>query len=467
MSEFNSEHHETAPNLEELHEISPEEIAQFMGEVDEKHIDKPFVVDFGGGKESWILYDAVNSLMRDDKGEVTGRVPTVRLQSPEDPGRYFDLPTSQFMEAMLKAHEPDVEGGSPELTVENPSLDHEARRDSVVADIAGELGLPENTSLELLVRDIGQKIDALKNIGRNMDNMEEAKHMLQRGIRDSLDSGSPMVRFRAVEEFRSFLNSRAYLSIRNLIQETAQGPSRSLQHKAIAGSGSQNVEAILRMPMYMDNAFRGMDRTRTAIDLDAASRLRRALGEPWDDLRVGAKRLRTQLEERMETLQKIEAEGGHNKTSHEKIAVAVEKYRNEQVEKWAQELSGQDITPERAKEIASEMQNAVAIEAGMVDDPNSPRKWFGNRILENSGKRRADINHTGREAAQIGSQQYVTEIMTDILTGKFRVHSLIDPIEMKGNRVETGQHRVAALAMMYGDRWPEKALAMGQRIDQV
>lgn len=473
MSEFNPSSQETTDTTEG-NEVTPEEVALFMTEVDDKHLDEVFALDFGNGIESWELHDAVNAAIRDEEGNIIERIPTVRLQNPEDSEKYFDIPTSQFMEAMLNANESDgrsdSEAEEPGRPEEDTSLDYEtkARQDRLIAEITTELGLPEGASPEQLLGELGSRIDGLKRIGRNMDNMEQARHTLQRGIRESLDANGPRVNFRAIEEFRGFVNSAAYLSIRKLVQESNQGRRGNLQHKFIAGTGSQRSESILRMPMYIDDAFRGMNRNVTAIDLDAANRLRRTLGEPWDDLRVGVKRLSTQFEERAETLHRIRVERrqsgniGHE-TSEEKTG----KYRNEQVEKWKKELSGQNITAERLKEIENDMQNAVTIEAGMIDDPNSPRKWFGNRILDNSGKSRADINHTGRDASNVGSRQYVAEIMADMLAGKFRVHDLIDPIEMKGSLVETGQHRVAALAMLYGDRWVNEALEMGQRIDQV
>src|SRR5690606_25121042 len=90
-------------------------------------------------------------------------------------------------------------------------------------------------------------------------------------------------------------------------------------------------------------------------------------------------------------------------------------YRNEQVESWAKELET-EVTPERLEEITRDMHAAVEREAVMVDDPNSPSRWFGNVILSNDSKKsrnRPDI--TGRPMASIPSRRYVAENMVDML----------------------------------------------------
>ncbi len=156
----------------------------------------------------------------------------------------------------------------------------------------------------------------------------------------------------------------------------------------------------------------------------------------------------------------------HEQSSREKQ----KEYRNKDVVRWANELGSKSITQERVKEIEVEMHTAVRIETGMVDDPNSPRVWFNNDIIRNRNKSRHEgVQYSGRVGAEITSQQHVAELMSDMLTGKYNIAAgnSTSPIQLSrdGLRVDSGVHRAAALAMLYGNSWQEVAKRKGIIID--
>jgi len=144
---------------------------------------------------------------------------------------------------------------------------------------------------------------------------------------------------------------------------------------------------------------------------------------------------------------------------------AMDKYREEQVASWIDRLDG-EVTSEALEEVTAEVESAIAREVSLTDDPNSPRIWFGERILSNSNKaRHASSVELGR-GYKTSSWRYSAEIVVDILRGKFDT-SRADVIVLNENRiggVEIGQHRVAALAMIYGPNWQEKAKENGHKI---
>ncbi|MCA9348300.1 hypothetical protein KC867_02730 [Candidatus Saccharibacteria bacterium] len=107
----------------------------------------------------------------------------------------------------------------------------------------------------------------------------------------------------------------------------------------------------------------------------------------------------------------------------------------------------------------------------MQDDPNSPSRWFGYRIVADDDKTRANVNVSGRSFTA-SSQRYVAELMTDMLRGEFNVESIkdFDAIMLNTNDVggiEVGQHRAAALAMLYGnENWQKIAKELGHKIKE-
>lgn len=142
-------------------------------------------------------------------------------------------------------------------------------------------------------------------------------------------------------------------------------------------------------------------------------------------------------------------------------------FRDEQVKGWAQELAGKDITPQRLEEITGEIENKVRIEREMIDDPNSPRTWFGGQIFSSQPKRRGDGGRL-EKGPKTNAVQYVAELAADMLAGKYNEDlASRDPIVLdraQAGGVRIGQHRAAALAMIYGKNWPSIAMELGYGI---
>ena len=148
------------------------------------------------------------------------------------------------------------------------------------------------------------------------------------------------------------------------------------------------------------------------------------------------------------------------------VADAMEKYRKEQVAGWRNALKG-DISPQELERVTSEIESAIRREVSLIDDPNSPSRLFGDRIFSNGDKARHSASTEQGRGNNTSSQRYSAEMTTDILRGKFDV-SRADEIVLNNKRicgVENGQHRVAALAMIFGPNdWQEAAKAMGHKI---
>ncbi len=142
-------------------------------------------------------------------------------------------------------------------------------------------------------------------------------------------------------------------------------------------------------------------------------------------------------------------------------------YRNPEWAKRAEKLKDASVDDPELEALVTEIRNYVRIESGMVDDPNSPRKWFGDQVLEDTQKQRQDLPTSGRPPGNADSQRVVAEIAADMLRGKFnydRARSDSIDLSSDGKTVIRGQHRAAALAMIFGDRWIEEAKKKGMQI---
>lgn len=134
---------------------------------------------------------------------------------------------------------------------------------------------------------------------------------------------------------------------------------------------------------------------------------------------------------------------------------------------WREVIDTANNDPERIRSLRDSVQNAVEIVVGMEDDPNSPRKWFGSRVLEDSQKTRSLVAQESWGKEKASSQSIVAEMIVDILGGNFDFSQNPDPIIIIGDgEVSQGQHRAAALAMIYGNNWRKPAEAAGFIIDR-
>ena len=322
-------------------------------------------------------------------------------------------------------------------------------------------GLPESQTLEAgvehattMLDEQMQKLDIASGLLSQLDGVGNG---LQRQIAESMGESRNLVTGSTRQELERLLFGREFSTLLDLTNGDQFLPA-PIRNKL--GEFGRNLRG-------MQQSFSAMNsRGPNFLDMGAAdtlSRQWRALPEVTRQVVLA----RQQVEEMRTNLV------GYRESSE--VNSEKSEFRNEQVENWSKELAG-EVTPERLEEITSEMQAAVALEAGMVDDPNSPSRWFGDRVINNWPKSNRESTHiTGKEPATIGSQRYVAELMADMLTGRYNVQAGNSPlpIEVSGDedapvheKVDSGFHRAAALAMLYGQDWQKTAKKLGIKIEK-
>ncbi len=322
-------------------------------------------------------------------------------------------------------------------------------------------GLPESQTLEAgvehattMLDEQMQKLDIASGLLSQLDGVGNG---LQRQIAESMGESRNLLTGSTRQELERLLFGREFSTLLGLTNGEQFLPA-PIRNKL--GEFGRNLRG-------MQQSFNAMNsRGPNFLDMGAAdtlSRQWRALPEVTRQVVLA----RQQVEEMRTNLV------GYRESSE--VNSEKSEFRNEQVENWAKELAG-EVTPERLEEITSEMQAAVALEAGMVDDPNSPSRWFGDRVINNWPKSNRESTHiTGKEPATLGSQRYVAELMADMLTGRYNVQAGNSPlpIEVSGDedapvheKVDSGFHRAAALAMLYGQDWQKTAKKLGIKIEK-
>lgn len=475
------------------------EVAAFMQQSDAL-IDREFKVDLVGDGNllTVVLEDAVNRIDKGPDDSTIGRTPVVRLANLET-GSYSDMEAADFLQALHNADtgkpasesqdiswRPKSEVGyevesepprerEPEVSEEEAmtSVEDAAAKDEVMAarqqisaiGVAEKLGLPSDTTAEQVADALTNKINDLQGMVRSLNEFEPVRLKASREIAETLATQMNRLSGKTRDGLSAYL-SGSFQGLESLTREVQQG-------KALLSPGfKKDLDALGRSLL----SFRGDNDTMVArgrnwIDADAAHRVKRVL----DQLPRLTPHLAAELHEATDLLSQVSGYAKANEvyeSGHEKTQSI---YRNEQVENWQKELTSPHTTPERVKQVEAEMENAVAIEAGMVDDPKSPQVWFDRAVVENRQKsRREGIHFSGRVGADIPSQRHVAEIMSDMLSGKFNVQGGNSPlpIELKDEaapahqRVKSGVHRVAALAMLYGNDWPKAAREKGIRVEK-
>lgn len=336
------------------------------------------------------------------------------------------------------------------------------KRSQAVLELQESWGLPEGETIDASIKQAANRLDEqmqkLEIASRTLRHLDDVGRSLQRQIHSSLDANKNLVTGRIRQEVGELLFGSAGFN-------TVLGMTSERQF--LPASLNSKLEGFSRSLHTLRRDFDAMNaKGPNFIDTDAAY----SLSRNWraiPDLAHQVVLARRQVEEMKDRLVGYTESGNYDSEDAH--------YRNEQVRAWSEELEG-NITPERVEEITNEMQAAVAIEARMSDDPKSPSRWFGHRVLNDGSKSNRESTHiTGREPSTMSSQRYVAEIMSDLLTGKYNVQAGNSPlpieIEREGSVVEekvrSGVHRAAALAMLYGEEWPKVARSKGIKIDVV
>lgn len=471
---------ETNPNtISDSFEPTEDDVNHFMGQVYELHLDQPFAIDTGDGQPKQVLVeDAVYKHIKDENGQTVGKEPQLHLIDPVTAeGRYVN--TADFLRwvhaaetrvdseslaankqddvaltELVSTADENVMGGdtsdqSSELVDEIPN-----KNDSIViAEAAERLHIPPGSTRAEIEHALESRITMLRKLATDMDSFEPTRRKVLQGIGETFNVGQNRLSGTARDGFSQYLQNE-FSNLKNFVENQA--------HTLISDS-TTDVKTLERLVKNLPAANEAMTaRGRTWIDINAAEQVKRILDQ--------FPRLSHIVTRELNAAQELYAQvSGFDAAQdlHEKMTDKNESpYRNERVSKWAQELESSTVTPDRVKEIEQEMFSTVNIESGMVDDPNSPRVWFGDRIIRDTEKsRREGVAYSGRVGASISSHQHVAEIMSDMLTGKFNVNAgnVLSPIELSadGSKVVSGQHRVAALAMLYGNNWKQIATQKG------
>lgn len=387
-------------------------------------------------------------------------------------------------EELLAAIEPETSevAGSIALSavVENPAEDIEeqqvqpesAQSEAVelnpdkVAEAVKELsetwGLPEGTSLEMTIQKLDKEANDIITALTELTGFEDVRAASSADIREGLKRGGNALAGSLRDGINNFLGGKGMQSL----TEIAKVDGRLLS--PTAKRQLRELTAVTRNLRQQYDA--ATQKGRTWFNHEAGAHLKKQLDvlpryqEDLKDALRGVQEMQIRVKGSM-----TEMPGEKKKDQAEVV------YRNEQMKEWADELAKGDVTPERLEEITSAMEGTVITQTGMQDDPNSPYVWFGDRVRNNREKDRAQTDVTGRtdNNGKVPAVRYVAELMADIARGAFdpnakNINATITLDPSKEGGVDDGQHRAAALAMLYGNKdWQRIAKAKGLKIETV
>jgi hypothetical protein len=357
----------------------------------------------------------------------------------------------------LLAKEEELGEAAVKEVVEEPQLDtsydNMPRRSQAMKELQDHWGLPEEVQVDAAVRKLETTLTQVDNMLSATIVFDEMYPVLRRAITDSVNANANQIKSQLIDDFEMrVLQAPGFQAAKGLNRENAIFLPKSLERTLRQISGDfYSFETIYR---DMLKGYGG------SLVLDDAPGVLSFMDRIPHESRVLLS-IRAQVDDMRQRL------SGYHDDSAERVEGTVN-YRNEQVEQWAERLKRKDITEDELEEIRQEMEQAVRQEAQVVDDPNSPSRFFGYAVRMNMGKSRHGAYASGREGGNTRSQKYVSEVMLDMLRGKFDVAGadtiLLNPKLDSG--VEAGLHRSAALAMIYGAKdWVQVAKRLGYKID--
>lgn len=330
-----------------------------------------------------------------------------------------------------------------------------SRVDQAMTELYESWGLPEGADAEEAVWKIDHEVERVEGILQLLHGFDDGRRVGVNQLFASLDEG------------RMALSDKSRSAIEEFVGDRRFGELQSL------ANGREQAFLPAGIRAKLGDLSRGLDGLRAGFD-DLNSRGPNFLNPEGAQLTMNSLRqipevtnLMTQARMQLQDMRNNLA--GYQDTTPEAEGKEFA-FRNEQVAQWEERLHG-DLSPEELEAITQEIEAAVSLEAEMIDDPDSSSRWFGDRIQSNSLKSRNRIDVTGRPARAVPSRRYVAEGIVDMLRGDFRVDliSKQDPIVLDSNLiggVEVGQHRAAALAMLYGNKWQEAADRLGFEVQQ-
>ncbi len=321
-------------------------------------------------------------------------------------------------------------------------------------------GLPEGTSLESAIKIIDKQAEDIISALKGLKDFEPIAQVTRLDLKNSLTRQTNAFRGSSRDAMNAFIGGKDMQAVANLARlDSRVLPPHTRRQIAELGNVMNRIRST-----YDATVARG----RTWFDGEAGSQLKRQLDllprhqEDVKDALREVQQMQMRLKGTMTEFDTVETKDGKD----------TQEYRNETIKQWAETLSRDDLTAEQLEEVTSAMEASVLLETTMRDDPNSPYKWFGGRIRSNDTKERAQVQLTGRrDRGYVPSTRYVAELMTDMLRGKFMidangVNEAITLSDTSTGGIVLGQHRAAALAMLYGnDNWQRIAREKGFKIE--
>lgn len=331
-----------------------------------------------------------------------------------------------------------------------------ARRKAAINELRESWNFKEDASEQEIVRGLTSEFVQLTKAMHTLRGFDDTRKRAVRAIHETQASRGPVYLGPKIKgQVDEFLHSAGFAS---LISD---------DHSVLPANIQSKLTDISKQARLLSDRYQSMTKLYTAnqimLDMEHAGYVASILGRQFPaiekDIIVAYKHVSDMIERLG-----IRSTGDDREKGTEDAT-----YRTEEFKQWAEELSGGLVSPERLDEIISDIENRVQIESEMDGDPNSPRVWFGDSIYSTFKKARAQGGMTGR-GADAPHTLYVAELTVDILGGKF-IQKLTDGDAILLDRaqkggVRVGQHRAAALAMIYGNKWPEIASKLGFKIER-
>lgn len=342
-----------------------------------------------------------------------------------------------------------------EEVVEQPRFDAghqiESRQQQAIKELEDNWGLPEGEPMSRVVTNLDTTLGQLDEILVTLTAFDRIYSQARQGITASIDNNADYLAPRVRQDMQEqVLLSKGFI--------TAKGLSREGQI-FLPSRLRASIDEMVRTVRQFELSYREMAPSPGQLRLDNVDVVLTMMDRLPQEFRTVLS-MRQQVEEMKQRLV------GFHDDSRERESGEIE-YRNQQVAGWAESLGNPDLSKDKVESIRLEMEQAVRLEAEMVDDPNSPSKVFDDGIRNNRQKSRSGGYASRRQGGLVGSQKYISEMMLDMLSGRFDVEGadeiLLDPTRYNG--VQHGLHRASALAMLYGvDNWAATARQLGYKV---
>ena len=335
------------------------------------------------------------------------------------------------------------------LIINNESDEISPKAELTMKDLRERWGLGEDKTPEEAVQMLSTELERINTMRAQLSSFDGIRSVAMNQLNQSIGNDRNLLRDSTRKSIEEFLQGGQYVYLQQLAEE----------NNGLMPPQFRNLMSdITNTLRSLEDSFNSMNqRGANFIDMDAAPVAYQALSR-LPSFSSTLARYERELDEARSQIR------GYREATSETFDHA-EKYRNEQVSQWAKRLEGEPSEQDIEATI-QEIQSSIARENEMVDNPNSPHEWFGNRVRSNTQTQRKHVAITKRLTGDNPSaQRYVAEIMTDMMAGKFDV----DKDEIVLNKtmvggVEEGQHRVAALSMLYGKEWQKVAREKGFNI---